>query len=409
MRSWTFAGALNAFARAWSNPLVAAMLTLVVYLLRVGISRTGFAATTSNYFNYLAQAFLGGQTNLIERPRLALDLVFFHGKIYLYWPPFPALVMMPFVSLFGVDVNDAVITAGLGAISVAALASFLCTLDRAGIAPLEVERRGLLVLTTAFGSVLLILSTVAGVWYTAQVVGFGLVLLGLNAGIAMRGRAGYFWAGFWLACAMATRLSLVFNGLWLAWYLFKRDFRGEGAWFRLAAIALLPPVVTLALLGWYNAARFGSPLDMGLAYHNFGDTFRADYERYGIFSLHYLPINVYYQFIAYSIFGPDKWKGSGIFWLTPLYLGALTALVTARRHALTWWLVATCALIYIPIGVLMGTGYFTFGPRYLLDFTPTLLVLVAMGLRRWPMWTMWAATGIGLATYTYGSLAMRGQ
>lgn len=398
----------DAIARSWSKPLVAGGVTLLVYLARVSWSKTRFEPTKSNYFNYLAEAFLHGKVALLEPPRLALDLIFFQGHIYLYWPPFPALVMMPFVALFGVDVSDVVLTSIFGALSVAMLALYLRSLDRAGIAPLDERRRGLLVLATALGSVLLILAPVAGVWYTAQVVGFGLVLLGLHAGISIRGRAGYFWAGFWLACAMATRLSLVFNGIWLAWYLLKRDFRGGREWLSMAWLGVAPAVVALALLGWYNVARFGGPLDMGLEYHNLGDTFRADYERYGVFSLHYLPINVYYQFIAYKIFTVDQWKGSGIFWMTPLYLGAVSALWTERRRALTYWLAATCAVVYVPIGVLMGTGYYTFGPRYLLDFTPTLLVLVAMGLRRWPYWALWAATAVSIATYVYGSLAMRG-
>lgn len=109
-------------------------------------------------------------------------------------------------------------------------------------------------------------------------------------------------------------------------------------------------------------------------------SFRADYERYGLFNLHYLPTNLYYQFIAYVLFTDDRWQGRGIFWLSPLLLGAPWALWLGRRNPLVWAPAVICALLYLLIGLLMGTGYFQFGPRYLIDLLVPLVVLAAIGI-----------------------------
>ncbi len=61
-------------------------------------------------------------------------------------------------------------------------------------------------------------------------------------------------------------------------------------------------------------------------------------------------------------------------------------------------------LLYVPIGLLMGTGYFQYGPRYLLDLLVPLVVLAALGIRRWSPLAIGAATTIGVATYAAGSL-----
>lgn len=387
------------FARPWA----AGSAALLLYLFRASRNPNGLAHTRDNYFGFLADAFLHGQLNLRLQPHNDLDLVFYHGQTYLYWPPFPAVLFMPLVAFFGADVSDTLVTVVLGAVVVALLAVLFRALDRTGVAPLDAGRRALLVLTCAFGSVLLTLAPNASVWYTAQLIGFGGVLLATIAALTRRGWWGYLLVGLALAAAMATRLSLLFNGVWLAWYLFRRDYRSPRQWLGLALWAVAPVAVTLALLGWYDYARFGNPLDVGLAYHNMGESFRSDFARYGVFSLHYLPTNFYYQFLAYRLFAPDRWEGSGLFWLTPVFLGAFPALWRGRRDPLVWMLLLSCFLIYIPIGLLMGTGYFTFGPRYLLDLMVPLLVLVARGIRRWPLPVLTVLTALSIGTYALGS------
>jgi hypothetical protein len=278
-------------------------------------------------------------------------------------------------------------------------------LDQHGLAPLSAARRGALVATCAFGSALLILAPAGNVWATTQVVGLCCVLYATIAALALPRGWAYLMAGLGLAGALATRNALVLNGVWLAYYLLHRDWSLPWRWrARRVAAGLAPIGVTLGLLAWYNVARFGDPLQLGLPWHNMHPIFRADYERYGLFNLHYLPTNLYYQFVAYTLFSADRWQGSGLFWLSPLLLGAPWAVWRERRNPLVWALVLTCLLAYLPIGLIMGTGYFQFGPRYLLDLLVPLVVLTAIGIRRWPPALVGLATAIGVATYVAGSI-----
>jgi len=394
---------IGALFGALARPWVATAVALLVYLLRAAWG-TQLARSDDAYFNYLAEAFLHGQTYLRQTPPHTLDLVYYGDRIYLYWPPFPAVLVAPLVALFGVGVSDRLYTAVIAALAIGLLARLLAALDLTGVAPLDATRRGILVVGVAFGSFLLILAPAGNVWSTAQLLGWACTILAALAAVAVPGARGYVLAGLALAAAMATRNSLTLNGLWLAYYLLWRDRRLP--WRTLAgraALGIAPLAVTLTLLGLYNVARFGDPLQLGLPWHNMHPIFRADYERYGLFNLHYLPTNLHYQFIAYDLFNEDRWQGSGLFWMSPLLLGAPYALWRGWRRPLVWALVLTCVLVYAPIGLLMGTGYFQFGPRYLLDLLTPLLVLTALGVRRWPLWLLGLLLAIGVGTYAAGS------
>jgi hypothetical protein len=398
--------------RPLTQPLTATLIALVVYLIRASLNIHGFEQTEYAYFNYLADAFLHGQLHLRQLPPVTLDLITYQDRYYLYWPPFPAVVVLPLVVLFGVGLTDITYTAVFGALTVGLTAKLLNVLDETGVAPLSVARRALLVLTVAFGSVVLILSPVGKLWFTAQLIGWGCVLIAAIAALHWPDRRGYFLCGLALGCALATRNALLFNGIWLAYYLLRRDW--ETPWReRLVRVtlALGPVIVAIALLGWYDWARFGNPLETGLRWHNPSEFFRADFDRYGVFNLHYLKTNLYYQFWAYPVFAPraeeplldPQWLGGGLFWMTPTFLAALWAVARRWRDPLIWTLVLSAIVVYIPIGLLMGTGWVTYGPRYLLDLLLPILVLTAIGLRRWPLPLIVALTIISCATYIIGS------
>lgn len=390
-----------------AQPLTAGLIALVVYLLRASMTATGFAQTDYAYFNHLADAFLHGQLYLRQVPPVTLDLISYQDRFYLYWPPFPAVVLMPLIALFGIGLTDITYTAVFGAITVALTARFLTVLDETGLAPLSIARRGLLVISVAFGSVVLILSPVGKLWFTAQLIGWACVLLAAIAALRWADRRGYFLCGLALGCALLTRNALVFNGIWLAYYMLRRDW-GTPWRERLVRVAwgLGPAVVAVGLLAWYNWARFGSLTETGLRWHNTSEFFLADFERYGVFNLHYLKTNLREQFWSYPVLTPladQQWLGGGLFWMTPTLLAAPWAIVRRWRDPLIAMLVLSAVVVYIPIGILMGTGWVTYGPRYLLDLMLPILVLTAIGLRRWPLPLIIVLTIISCASYIIGS------
>lgn len=395
---------MTALLAPLAHPVAIGFVALIVYLVRAYFSPGSWDQTRYAYFNWLADAFLHGQLHLLIKLPETRDLIGYGGRLYLYWPPFPAIFLLPLVAVFGTGVSDVVYTAVIGAGTAALVAWLLALLDRHGIAPLDPTRRAILGLAMAFGSVQLILAPVGTVWFTAQLIGWGCVLLAGIAAFASRGMWGYFLVGVALACATGTRNALIFNGVWIAFYLLRRDWAKPWPWrLRAIGVGLALVAIAVALLGWYNAARFGGPLETGLLWHNMSDEFAGNFTRYGIFSLHYLPNNLRYQFLAYTVFTDERWQGGGIFWMTPVLLGAFAGLWLWRRDGLTWALLGSAVLIYIPIGLLLGSGFLTFGPRYLLDLMVPLLILTARGIRRWPLALLLVLLAIGLLTYAYGS------
>lgn len=389
-----------------AQPRIAGIVALLVYLLRASLNPYRFQHTQTAYFNLLADAFLQGQLHLRLSPWQTIDLVQYGDRLYLYWPPFPAVLLLPLVALFGVTVSDVIYTAVFAAVAVALVAKLLALLDRRSIAPLTIERRGILVATVAFGSVLFVMAPSGAVWFTSQIIGLVCVLVATVAALAFDGKRGYLLVGLALACAMATRNGLIFSGVWLVYYLWQRD-RWQ-SWRQRAyslTLTLAPIIITVALLGWYNAARFGHPLELGLAWHKMSEWFRADYQRYGVFNLHYLPTNLYHHFIAPPMTLSQKGTGGGFFWMSPVFCGALYAIWQHRRTVLVWALVLTCLLIYIPIGLVMGTGYY-FGSRYLLDLLVPLTVLTALGIRRWRLDVLQVLLIVSVATHVLGSILL---
>jgi hypothetical protein len=353
------------------------------------------------YYSYLADAFLHGQMDLRLPPPTLHDLSVFDGRVYLYWFPFPALVLLPFVAVWGVRFSDVGFTVVLGALNVALVAVLL----RAAVAGrwirLDRVRRGALVLCFALGTVHLTLAPFGRVWFTGQIVGFTALALAYLAAIRRRGIAGALLTGVALSAALATRSHLVLAGIWPLWALRSREPTSRGRLGVLAGVAL-PVLVTVALLGLYDQVRFGSPLETGLRYHRMGGAFVETYARFGAFIIHYLPRNVFYELLTYPLVpGFESLQGGGLFWMTPLLLAAFWARSTQRGSIVA--AVVSVVLTAVPIFLVMGTGYVQWGPRYSLDFMVPLLLLAAMGLRRWNRRGIGIALGLSLGIYLAGA------
>ena len=128
--------------------------------------------------------------------------------------------------------------------------------------------------------------------------------------------------------------------------------------------------------------------------------FRSDYARYGFFSLHYVPINLYYQYVFYPLpLRAESAMGGSLFLMSPVFFLALVGLALGWRRGSTWALVGSIMLVNIPILLLMGTGWMQYGPRYTLDFTVPLLLLTALGARRVPVWTLGLLTAASVIQY----------
>lgn len=370
----------------WELPCGAALISVFVYLL-VSAYPNGRLFTQSNsaYYNYLADAFLHVQTWLRIVPPSVDDLSFFNGRYYLYWAPFPAFVLMPFVAIFGVKLNDVLYTVLIAAFNVGLVAQLLRAACQAEFLQLSKTQRAILVFFFAFGTVHFTLAPHGKVYYTGQLIGFTCTLLAYWAAFSLRGGKAWFFTGLALAGAMLTRNQMVFTGIFPAVYLLIREKSWNwGRVIRNLAWAALPLVVALSFYLFYNQVRFGNPMEVGLAYHNVADFFRADFERYGVFNLRYVPNNLYYQYVFYPLpIRQESAQGGSLFLLSPLFFGAFAAFWKPRKKIYVWALLVSILITNIPIILCMGTGFLQFGPRYTLDFTVPLLLLTALGIEKW--------------------------
>jgi hypothetical protein len=384
-------------------------------LLAVAFRPEGLNQTDHAYYNYLADAFLRGQLALAQMPPSTHDLVLYEGQYYLYWPPFPAILLLPFVALLGVGLSDVIVNIVVSALNVALVSLLLVELDRRGVVALAVEKRAWLTLFFAFGTVHVTLSPFGGVWALSQVVAFMMLCLAYLSALSLPGRLAPLAAGIFLAFAVGSRNSILLAGFWVVWQLWNRASDGSLRHrVRDLATAAAPVSIAAALIGAYNYARFGDPMDVGVDYHLMGEFFRSNYEQYGTFSLHYLPANLYYNLVAfpYAALLTEPWTeeffmGGSLFLLSPLFLLAFPGLwILWRQHG--WALAVSIVLGLGPAMLLMGTGFVQFGPRYTLDITVPLLMATAIGASRAPTRLVAWLTLVSIALYLPGT-ALLGQ
>jgi hypothetical protein len=374
------------YLNLWSVPGWAFLFSLSLYFGLAFFRGTPWALSNAAYFNYLADAFLHGQLFLRVIPASVHDLSFFHGKYFLYWPPFPAIFLIPFVFLFGLSVSDVLITIFISSINVGLVAEILESGQVAGLFSLSKTRRSLLVLFFCAGTVQLVLAPNGRVWFTAQEIGFLFIALTYVIAIKFKGGLSFFFAGICMACAFATRNHLILAGFWPAWYLVKKHYSKDYKQFAsYLFLGLFPVFISGVWLIYYNIARFNNPLELGIKYHQMAPVFIDAYAKYGAFSLHYVPINFFFQYIYYPFFFNKNYffQGGSLFLLSPLFFAFFSAIWYLRRNPSLRMLFITILLVDLPILLLMGTGWVQFGPRYSLDFTVPLLMATAMGLQRW--------------------------
>jgi hypothetical protein len=387
------------------NPLFAFLFTFIGYFCISILGGSPFRVREYAYFNYLADAFLHGQLYLRLLPSNLHDLSFFNGHYYLYWPPMPAIILMPFIAIFGVGFSDVFFNVVVAAINVAAIAALLRAADKHAIIQINESHRSILIFFFAFGTVHVILASFGKLWFTAQLIGFLFVALAYLAAIEVNGMASFILTGTFMACAMLTRNHLIFAGIWPAYYLLAKNWNNRPKIYLYSLIALIPSLIMGGLFLIYNYVRFENPFELGITYHHMAPLFAADFKQYGTFNIHYLPINFYYQYIYYPLPpSPQTLMGGSLFLLSPLFIFVFRGIFLARKNISTWMLTASILATSIPILLLMGTGWVQYGPRYTLDFTVPLLLLTALGIQSVSQNILKWLTGLSILQYIPGIL-----
>ena len=329
-------------------------------------------------FFYLADAFLHGRTWL-DRPFGPFDAVIVGARVYVPFAPFPAIAVMPLVALVGpvtADRWEQIIGSAMAA------ARRSCDLEVR-------DDRLWLVALFGFSTALWWVTTRGGVWHTGHQVALMVTLAAL---IESFGRRRPLLLGLLLGAAFLSRAPLAFAAPFFAWVVVDSEEGGgwrSWPWTDVVVYAVgVAPAVLFAL--WYNAVRFGSPLESGYALASLPAFLEAQRQR-GLFSTAHLAMNLDLLFTHLPTFSstppflkPDG-LGMSIFITSP---GLLLALRADWRSRMAIALGLTAVAVIVPSLLYYGGGWLQYGYRYALDSIPFVMALVGLAVARagLPLW-----------------------
>ena len=356
------------------------------------------------------------------------------------FPPLPAVVLMPFVWLWGWAANGQLIFSIIGAIDVG-LAWWVL-----GRLPIRMWVRVAATVFLGFGTVLWYAAQIGTTWYQAHVLAVGLALaaIGVAVGadpdaafneddledieevdpgggaIARRGALAalipdrrQFLAGLLFGLACTSRLTVVFAAP------FFILVGSGGTWFRRGWSAALGTAIPVGALLLYNLVSSGHLFHPGYQYLyelEAGFYVPLNYHvEWAIEDLRYLPQNAAIMFLNAPVWFPNhipsalglggplctdpgavrglfnpacplvlpKDTGMSIFLTSPAWLLAIPAIRWGfgLSRLVTG---ASLAVLIVAFVNLMhfSQGWVQFGYRFALDFAPWALLLVALGLER---------------------------
>jgi hypothetical protein len=345
------------------------------------LGATAVAVLTRGFFPdrmmAVAQAALGGRLDS-DSVRGTIDSVDMAGRYYLAVGPLQHLAYIPFAAVPDLRLVGGYAAGLLFGIPAALLALPLARAYRArGAAAYWIAA------FTAFGTLLFWSSIFGNFYYLAHAESFLALTLFL---LEWAGKRRPVLLGAALGLSFLARpttiLAAVPFGVYLLWT--RRDDLRSLA--RGAVAFGLPLAGAIAIYGWFNWVRFGSPLESGYAISLQTIPDLQQRRALGLFSIVQIPENFRLAFLA----PPDRTSqfpyfvaspfGMSMALVSPALVSSLWAGFRDRTARLMW---VAAALVGVPVFLFYGGGLVQYGFRYSLDFTPFLVALMALGSDRW--------------------------
>ncbi|GLW72677.1 hypothetical protein Kpho02_49760 [Kitasatospora phosalacinea] len=385
--------------------VVLALLAMLAGIFEIDAGRV----STSGHYVWQVQAWLDGRFDLGPSPGpwVVDDKITVNGHYYSMYPPFPAMVMLPFVWLLGDGFSDVWFTWAVAALDVVLMFRTLELMRHRRITRRTTLENLVLAAVFGFGTIVLWLSLGGKVWFTGQLMSTALILLVLHSTICRR------WWPAWLGVGLIalTRTTEMVVGVVPA-LVYLRDLgvgrRGPVRWPspREVAATVVPLAVCGAVLLARNKLYFGSITSTGYDIHSANDVVVFPY---GLMNWHYIWPNFVIDFLRFPDFSYTGVNdahpvvnlraggmGTSIFFSTPLML---LFLVSSQGKAADRWMRtvmwAGTAALFLPVIMFQAAGYDQVGARYLLPIYPTLFLLLAMRADRiGPRWVVLAGLGV---------------
>ncbi len=376
------------------------LLTFVIYYL------TGEGGATS-YDNFvrLADAFLNGRLYLTADVPW-LELVPLEGKHYVVPPPFPAILILPIVAIWGLSSNQTLISIFFGSVNVSLAYLVAKTLT---------QNRRVQIWSTVmfgFGTIHWWVATAGGVWTFSQTISvtflFIAILLTFN-------RQSPFLIGLSLGASYWTRLTTILSFPFFLIYTYDRWYKPFNIKNILNSINIpflfflgLGAVIFILLNAVYNFARFESPFD--ISYYLIPGILEEPWYQKGIFDISYIPRHLKVIFwglpklIEEFPFLLPSWHGMAIWITTPAFIYAFRAGIRNKLSLGCWLSIVLIALVNFSHGT---WGFTQFGYRFAVDFYPLLFLLTVKGIGDEIKWHHKTLIIIGILVNLWGVLVIQ--
>jgi hypothetical protein len=380
--------------------LLFCLALLILLITSVKLHINPFAPSDSNHFVYQAQSLLQGRLDMPadvgihNPPDNSTDIILVNGRHYIVYPPFPAILMLPFVAIFGLGFSDIFFTQVFSALNIALLFWLLELLRTSGRSRRTFQQNFALALFFFIGTINFFLSLGGTMWFTAHIIATTCTLGFLLFAFKRR----YVFSAICLGCAFLTRAPAIV-GLPVLFSLLLEQETGaahlremlsalrERLPWRKLALALVPLAITLLVFLARNTLAFGNPLESG---YTFLVQQKYTEARYGVLGPHYIWPDFVANFLSFPSFtfrdafdiSPQldllrEGIGLSVFATTPLFLYLFftrnrTPSLLRKALWVSVWLVIAATLLY------HAAGWFQFGSRYLFEGYVYAFLLLAL-------------------------------
>lgn len=358
----------------WPAPLRSAIVRYRTWILATAFFVATFLiyralspdATPYNNFVRLGDAFLHGRIYFPEDVPY-LELIIIDGRYYVIPPPWPAIIMLPGVLLYGLALNQTLVSVVIGAINASTVTAVVSSLRA------KLSAQFWFTVLLVFGTVYFYAATDGGVWFFSHTVAVLFVFFAIYATLVKK------WplvAGLCLGAAYWTRqptiLALPFFVIMLSdrWLLPAEE--GKPLWKRVNPEPLLRLGIGLGffvvLSFIYNYMRFSTPLDA--SQHRLPERVLAQpWFNHGPFDYRYIPRHTQAMFEFMPILKKEapyilpSWAGTAIWFTSPALLYAFFAGVKDKLAIVFGGvlLAVTCSFIMLrQVGGLYGWDWITF-------------------------------------------------
>jgi hypothetical protein len=368
---------------------------LVILLFSIGVLIIYFFTsngnTPFNHFTLLADSFLKGKIYIEGIYPWLEKIPIDANNWYVANPPMPAILLLPFVYLFGIDFPQQYLAHLLGA-GIVALTMFLSY---------KIKKDMKLMIWSGFliglGSIIWYLSSGGSVWYLGQVTSafflFWAIYETLN-------KSRLFLMGVLLGCSYLSRIPTILALPFFIINLKKVNIKN-------ISLLISGLLIFVTLNGLYNYLRFGVFWDIGYTLIP-GISTEPWYQK-GIIHPTYILEHLKIIFLRipefennFLYFKPSLF-GYAIWFTTPAFLFSVFNKIKEKVVWSTWLSIILISILIFSHG---STGFSQFGYRFAVDFYPFLTYLTISGIANLngPKWYHWLLLIVGILINTWGVL-----